>query len=101
MYRVRWKDAQPYIEHGEIVIVGKKRQQRRIQWPSEEKLLEFSSGQETIKEAIEQEILEIAFDNGKGYWPVQKKGQPWTLSNAIIKIRRLTRKLQKFHLVWK
>jgi hypothetical protein len=99
MYRVNWRKGIPYIEIGEIRIVGKKGI-RKIKWPSEEKLLHISSGSEKIKEAIVEEIYVVSNNYGRyAIFEDNKNKDAWLLMSCIIRIRRLYRKLKKHHLI--
>lgn len=98
-YRINWKKGEPFVEAGDIVIVGNKKKIRKIKWPSEEKNKNFSSGFNSINEAIEAEILFIADLFGKSIFAKSGKPDPWILAKCITKIIRLYRRLEKHHLV--
>ena len=97
-YRVIWEKGQPSIEHGEIVISGKKRQIKRIKWPSEKATKEHTSGYDSIKEAIEKDILDSARLFGVGIFQ-SKNPEPWRMVYCINRTVRLARKLQKYNLM--
>ncbi len=97
-YRVEWKKGQPYIEHGEVVISGKKRQIKRIKWPSESKTKEHTSGFDSIKEALEKDIIHSARLFGDSIFS-REKPNSWLMAKCINKTLRLARKLQKYNLV--
>lgn len=99
-YRVQWIKGQPYIEHGEVVISGKKRQIKRIKWPSEKKTREHTSGYDSIKIALEKDILNTASMFGDGFFrPKERDPEPWTMAKCIAKTVRLARKLKKYNLL--
>jgi len=101
VYRVVWKKGQPYIEHGVIVVVGTKKKIRKIKWPSEEKNKEFSSGFNSIKEAIESDIFDIAsyFGDRTFLGRENKHANAWNLAMCINRNTRLYRKLKRHNLV--
>lgn len=99
VYRINWRKGEPFVEAGDIVIVGKKKKIRKIKWPSEEKNKSYSSGFNSIKEALEAEILFIADLFGSSIFAKTGKPDPWILATCIVKIIRLYRRLEKHHLV--
>lgn len=98
-YRVIWKEGEPFIEHGEVVVSGKKRQIKRIKWPSEDKTKEHTSGFDSIKKALDNDILVTARLFGGMF--SRRKPEPWKMARCISKTVRLARKLQKHNLLSK
>jgi len=98
MYRVAWKRGQPFIDVGEIVIVGKKNIQK-IKWKSDQKVKPLSTGYPSIVKAIEQDIFDTAFWFGKVVFTVDNKHKDaWLLASCINRLIRLRRKLEKHNL---
>ena len=101
VYRVKWKNGQPFIEHGEIIITGTKKQSRRIMWPSNTKMEAFSSGHDSIKKAVEADIFRIASLFGEFGFGYRKNvhASAWNIANCIIELMRLCRKMEKHNLI--
>ena len=96
-YRIKWKNGQPYVEAGKVVLVGTKRPQKRVKYPSENRLM--TDGKESILEALEDDIINLCCIFGPAFYPHQHKQQPWDLAYCITQILRLKRKLERHNLV--
>ncbi len=101
VYRVGWKGGIPYIEHGKIIVVGKKRNTKKIKWQSCEKSSPLQSGYSSIRKALKEDILDTAGLYGRYDWIGHRnvREDVNTLIYAINKTRRLYEKLKKHHLV--
>lgn len=105
-YRVKWKRGQPYIDIGKSVIVGKKRNTKKVQWESDSKKESLQTAAHSIQKAVENEIARLGFWYGNDYL-LQKsppavfrhEPDPWLLAGTISRLMRLARKLEKQHLM--
>jgi hypothetical protein len=98
-YRILWSNGQPHIEAGQIVQVGSKKRIRRITWPSEKKTRPFSSGAESIRKALEAEILDVAAHYGRNIFQRVHKEAPWMMLDCMRKLMRLRDRLQAHNLL--
>ena len=95
VYKVEWKQRQPYIWHGKVQQVGKKRFMLMVK-DRGGKLVAANDFSTSIKASIEAEILSC----GNVYCnPLFNARKPWDMVLAVIKLWRLYRKLQTRNLV--
>lgn len=101
VYRVNWKIGVPYIEPGKIVVVGRKRNTKKIKWPSCKKSKPLKTGYSSIGEAIKNDIFDTArlFGEYDSLGRINRKADVDKLVYVICKTQRLFRKLEKHHLV--
>jgi len=97
IYRVRWKNGQPYIRHAKAVYATKAKKSLKAELPSG--LRETIYGwHKSIKKAIADEIVDCGFHYGKktmlGHnWETQYPANAMQLILAVSRLARLRRKL--------
>lgn len=101
VYRVQWCKGIPYIEAGMVILCGKRKISRRIQFPHRKSTVPMSEGSETIVGAIEREILSIATlcQGSLRFGRRSRPPAPWLLAKCASDLLRLYRKLEKHRLV--
>ena len=101
VYRIQWRNGNPWVEPGSVIHCGKNKKLRRIQFPSEAKTVAFERGSATIVEAIEAELLHIALIFGPSVSVMRASlvPRPWLMARCVAEILRLYRKLERHGLV--
>jgi len=97
MYRVKWKDARPFIEVGTSVVVGTRRPQRRLKFPSETRLLPLDQGSESLKGAIESAIMASVDLCVPPSLRFRRFALPWHLVTRVTRLYRLYHNLLRHH----
>ena len=102
VYRVKWRNKQPFIEHAKAVWATKAHKSIKAELPTGERDTIYG-WHVSIKNAVQSEICECGFEYGnKWLWPVWQKQyppNPMALLNTISELGRLRRKLIK-HGLW-
>ena len=94
-YRIKWRNGQPHVEVGEVVIKGR---QHRAKYPSEKKTT--GDWEPSIILAIENELIYLAISYGHRPELVGSRvTKPWNLVLAVSRLARLHRRLKKHGIV--